>query len=311
METRKQSSTSMTTSHNYGDVVIEKKECVGHVQKRLGTQLRNLKKSGKRDSKGKPIRFGGRGRLTDKVIDQLQIYYGGAIRGNRNDLDGMERSIWAIFYHSVSTDEHPQHQYCPEGEESWCKYQQAIARSLSPPPHNPKIPADLAEHVKPVFSRLSSRELLEKCLLGATQNQNESFNSTIWNRCPKTEFASPGTVNIAVKRATITFNDGMVGLQPLLQSIGGYVSSSTVAFLRDQDAIRLQRAQEKEEEASKRRRKAQRTQRKSAQERLTEQEGVFLLSRWVLNYFALFPKTSVLLPKKTILHGTLTFYIPL
>jgi hypothetical protein len=77
--------------------------------------------------------------------------------------------------------------------------------------------------------------------------------------------------NIAVKLATITFNDGMVGLQP---SIGGDVSSSTVAFLRDQDAIRLQRAQEKEEEASKRR-KAQRTQRKSAQERLTEQEGVF------------------------------------
>ena len=46
-------------------------------------------------------------------------------------------------------------------------------------------------------------------------------------------------------------------------------------FLRGQDAIRLKKSQEKEEEASKRRRKVQRIQKKSAQERLTEEEGVF------------------------------------
>ena len=32
----------------YGDLEIVKHECVGHVQKWLGTQLRTLKKSGKR-----------------------------------------------------------------------------------------------------------------------------------------------------------------------------------------------------------------------------------------------------------------------
>lgn len=31
------------------DIVIQKKECVGHVQKRLGTALRKLKKEKKRD----------------------------------------------------------------------------------------------------------------------------------------------------------------------------------------------------------------------------------------------------------------------
>ena len=29
--------------------------------------------------------------------------------------------------------------------------------------------------------------LIESCVLGATQNLNESFNSTIWQHCPKTE----------------------------------------------------------------------------------------------------------------------------
>ena len=65
----------------YGDLEIVKHECVGHVQKRLGTQLRTLKKSGKRDREGKV------------VIDALQVYYCGAIRNNKNDLQGMEQAI--------------------------------------------------------------------------------------------------------------------------------------------------------------------------------------------------------------------------
>lgn len=251
----------------YGEVIIEKMNVLDMFRNNLAHSFEICKK----DSKGKPIRFGGRGRLTDKVIDQLQVYYGGAIRGNQHDLDRMERSIWAIFYHSVSTNEHPQHQYCPEGKDSWCKYQQARAQSLTPPLHTPKIPADLAEHIKPVFSRLSSPQLLEKCLLGATQNQNESFNSTIWNRYPITEFASPGAVNIAVNLAVLTFNEGMIGLQPLLHSIGGDVSSRTIAFLRDQDAIRIQRAQEKEEDANKKEGESPENSKKAAQERLIEQ----------------------------------------
>ena len=37
---------------------------------------------------------------------------------------------------------------------------------------------------------LSSDELLSKCLHGKTQNQNESFNATIWERLPKTKYNS-------------------------------------------------------------------------------------------------------------------------
>ena len=71
------------------NVTVTKKECVGHVQKRVETALRKLKK----DNKG----LGGKGRLTDAMIDKLQNYYGIAIRTNCKDIDSMKKAIYAAF----------------------------------------------------------------------------------------------------------------------------------------------------------------------------------------------------------------------
>ena len=46
----------------YSDIKIVKLECVGHVQKRMGTSLRKLKKEVKN--------IGGKGKLTDAMIDR-------------------------------------------------------------------------------------------------------------------------------------------------------------------------------------------------------------------------------------------------
>lgn len=56
------------------DDAVVKRDCVGHVQKRLGTALRNLKSSyrGHKLSDGKTI--GGAGRLTNARINSLQNY---------------------------------------------------------------------------------------------------------------------------------------------------------------------------------------------------------------------------------------------
>lgn len=100
-----------------------KKECVGHVQKRMGTQLRKMKQSlkGKKLNDGKPL--SGRNRLTDSVINTLTIYYGNAIRSNSSSVDEMRKAIWAIWYHKGSSNEKPVHNFCPKTAESWCPYQ--------------------------------------------------------------------------------------------------------------------------------------------------------------------------------------------
>ena len=61
-------SKSFTAVENvYSPKVVTKKECIGHVQKRVGTRLRNLKKKEKRLTK-----LG----VTDELIDCLQNHYG-------------------------------------------------------------------------------------------------------------------------------------------------------------------------------------------------------------------------------------------
>ena len=66
-------------SKSYFDIPIRKLECVGQIQKRLGTRCRTLRQTykGKKlsDSKG----ISGKGRLTDKAINTLQSYCGMAI----------------------------------------------------------------------------------------------------------------------------------------------------------------------------------------------------------------------------------------
>ena len=93
---------------------------MGHVQKRLGTALRKYKNDmkGKKLADGKSI--GGRGRLTDKVIDKMQNYYGKAILGNKGNLEGMKTSIKAIQYHMVKNDKLTLKN--PKSADTWCKY---------------------------------------------------------------------------------------------------------------------------------------------------------------------------------------------
>lgn len=102
----------------YGKDVV-KKECVGLVEKRMGTRLRNAKKS------NKAIGGKGAGKLTDKLIGEMTKYYGLAIRRHPESIEEIRKDIWATFYHKISTDSNPQHQNCPAGESIWCKWRRA------------------------------------------------------------------------------------------------------------------------------------------------------------------------------------------
>ena len=100
----------------YGEIKVEKLDCVGHVQKRMGKHLLNLKARTKgKLADGRPI--GGTGRLSETKIKQLQKYYGLAIRQNtigtsnptRREVDAavyaMKKNIIATLNHNVKLDD--------------------------------------------------------------------------------------------------------------------------------------------------------------------------------------------------------------
>lgn len=155
------------------DVTIEKLECIGHIQKRMGTRLRKLKADmrTKKCADGKPL--SGKGRLTDKLIDQLTDYYGSAIRGNSGSLENMRKAVWAIWCHKRSTDSEPMHFFCPEGDTSWCKFQKHEALKDANKGifhHKNTVPSAVMDCIKKVFTDLSEPQLLKRCLSGKTLN---------------------------------------------------------------------------------------------------------------------------------------------
>lgn len=194
----------------YGDEhVVVKSECVNHVEKRMGTRLRNIKKEKK---------LGGKGKLTDALIKKITKYYGLAIIRNSDSVEDMQRNVMATYWHMVSTDENPKHENCPAGEDSWCKFRVAESRGLEYT-HPPPLDATVAKHIFPIFEDLSRKDLLERCLGGHTQNANESFNSTVWRLAPKHLHCGRKIIEIAAWIAAGIFNEGYLSVLKIMSSM--------------------------------------------------------------------------------------------
>ncbi|GFU81939.1 uncharacterized protein TNCV_2537481 [Trichonephila clavipes] len=179
----------------------------GHVQKGIGTRLRKpeLVYSKKKLSDGKTI--GGKGRLTDSLIDKLAHYYGNAIRCNSTSVKEMRKAIWAVWGHSCSTDDEPMHCFCPTNPNTWY---------------------------------LSHPALLNNCLGGKTQNPNESLNSLIWKFCPpKTIGSSLQIAEIAANLAIRVFNDGNQILITILEKFGLKINRNVCVSLAERDNLRI------------------------------------------------------------------------
>ena len=181
----------------------------------MGTRLRNLVKQ----YKGTKTPLHGRGKLTNKVVNSLQNFYGIAIRQNCDSLYQMKKAVGAILWHCCDTDKDDEyrHQYCPPGTSSWCKFKRDKETNKNTYKKTINLPEFIHSILQPVFLDLSKDELLSKCLHGQTQNANEAFNSVVWTKCPKTVFVSRQILEIGVNSAVLQFNEGAHGITNVLK----------------------------------------------------------------------------------------------
>ena len=84
-------------SKTYGEIAPKKLECIFHVQKRLGTRSRKLCSDMKFINLADGKNISGKGRLTDRLINKMQNYFGMAIRQNLGQLYAMKISVLAIL----------------------------------------------------------------------------------------------------------------------------------------------------------------------------------------------------------------------
>ena len=148
-----------------GGFEIIKKEFIGHVQKRLGTRLRTFQTTLKGKILSDRKKISGRGRLTDKVTNTMQNYFGMTIRQNTNDLFTMRKYAIATLMHNTKFDNAETcHGYCPKNIDSWCKYQKDILTGEKTYKDHVNLPVAIKKKVEPIFKDLSSEALLSKCL---------------------------------------------------------------------------------------------------------------------------------------------------
>ncbi|GFW35408.1 uncharacterized protein TNCV_2612071 [Trichonephila clavipes] len=182
---------------------------------------------------------GGKGRLTDSLIDKLAHYYGNPIRCNSASVKEMRKAIWAVWVHSCSTDDEPMHWFCRTRPNTWCKYNAAINNKLQNYKHKHSVAKAFQDVIKPVFADLSLPALQKKCLGGKTHNPNESLNSLIWKFCPKTIGSSLQIADIAANLATSIFNDGNQILIFISEKFGLKINKNVCVSLAERDNRRI------------------------------------------------------------------------
>ena len=284
---------AIVEANTYGDEhTVIKSDCIGHVQKRMGTSLERLLVKCKDQiiiltTEGSTERKGiiGRSGLTKEVIDkvhysfpnifqffplfvvvvcivQIQNYYSMAIRGHLGNMDGTTNALHAILGHS--SNDHP---YCPDDETNWCKIQR------NDPSYKPKeIAPEALELCKPDFERLSHPDLLARVQRGDTQNPNEALHNIVWRRAPKHMFTSPQAIRIATDLGVIQRNVGNVGLLRVLKAMNITNNTASSNLFKKLDALKFSSLTKKKSEATRKRRQIIRGQRKKKQDRHEQTE---------------------------------------
>ena len=146
------------------------------------------------------------------------------------------------------------------------------------PTHKPLIPRDLAKYAKPVYQHLANRDLLERCTLGATQNQTESFDLVACQQ------------NIDVESALCPFScdycsssNKEMGMKDLFKGLGIEITQRSSEQHELHDKLWLYKSVKRSEAVAKRRRKEKRGARAAEEQKRKGIHMVLVIFNFLLS----------------------------
>ena len=95
------------------------------------------------------------------------------------------------------------------------------------------------EVIKPIYEDLSIDNLLNRCLGGFTQNNNESFNATVWSMPAKTRSSGKNVLVIAGNLAVCSSNDGVSSVMQVIGQLDMTVGCNCYNFCVEADELRI------------------------------------------------------------------------
>ena len=209
-----------------------------------------------------------------QLADWQSYYYNDIKAGG--SIEDIQNRIKGILLHAMSSESSNCHMFCPTGLESWCYHNKAIAMGKKPtmPKRHEPLPKEIGTALAPLFQRLSSPELLSRCLGDRTQNPNESVNAQIWRYCPKTTFLARTTVEMGAAMAVLNFNEGPLSSLKVMKACGLDVGQTALELSKESEKKSLTEAKKRSTPEAKSRRKRRKLFKTTQQESKEKKEGV-------------------------------------
>ena len=132
----------------------------------------------------------------------------------------------------------------------------------------------MQEVLKPIFQDLTKQELLERCLGGNTQNNNECFNSTVWSMAPKHVYNSKKIVKISCLIAACIFNEGFRPILKIMEVMGIGIGEIAASYATKRDEERILREDRRSSAVSKESRTQHRQAKMDENALLEQSEGI-------------------------------------
>ena len=110
----------------------------------------------------------------------------------------MRSAILASFLHIASSASNNYHGQSDRSPETWCQYQRDRIFNTNSYKPGKGLSLKVVKLVRPIYMDLINPKEIQKCLHGKIQNQNESYNSMIWERVPKITYCGKDKLELAV-----------------------------------------------------------------------------------------------------------------
>ncbi|GFO36110.1 hypothetical protein PoB_006261500 [Plakobranchus ocellatus] len=170
-------------------------------------------------------------------------------------------TTWRLYAHSTN----PQRRcHGPSGQHTITQYQlknspnmtsvllhgadtSVLSRPVDPALHEQQQPTflnqDVVLHVRPIYEHLTNPALLSRCLLGKTQNANESLHSVIWAKCPKNTFSGLIRDRFGMTLAVAEYIMDSLDSHIFLPALGCRLTSATTCLTQKRDFKRIKSAE--------------------------------------------------------------------